>query len=243
MYVITWNMGRDRAQHVARRELVALLSGRQPAVLALQEAGGYRDLLLDVMGPTYRLIQFDTSPGQRESAILVRRHTTLQAGQSWAARMTWRGWNRQTGIGGVTAPKWAPTILANHVRVVCVHLPPSIRWFRGVPVGPPLRVIAYRTYARRLVALLAQGANDRPQVVLGDFNATPRAAGRWSPKWIARQASMTISAPAGPTTGHRPDGPVDYALTRNCRIENLRVLADFQHGSDHDPVGFQVHTA
>lgn len=240
MYVIAWNLERDRQAAVIRSELNRLLVGWKPGAVVLAEAGGYARTLATLDG--YRVVQFDTAPGQRESAMLVRDDVKLGHGQSWAARMTWTGWWRVTGKGGMTAPKWAPTILADGIRLVGVHLPPSVKHAdrRGeLPRGQVRRVVAYRTYVRRLAGLVAGTLPGRPVVIVGDWNASPYVTGRWSPQWLALKARMDVRAPLGPTSVHR-DVPIDYVLARGCHIAQLHTLKAFEHGSDHDPIGFRV---
>lgn len=240
MYVVAWNIERDRQAAVVRSELNRLLVGWEPAVVVLSEAGGYTRILATLAG--YRCVQFDSAPGMRESAILVRDDVPLGHGQSWAARMTWTGWWRVTGKGGMTAPKWAPTILADGVRIVGVHLPPSVKHAprRGeLPTGPVRRVAAYRTYVVRLARLVAGTLPGRAVVVVGDWNASPYVTGRWSPQWLALAARLRVHAPMGPTSVHR-DVPIDYVLARGCQIVAIRTLKGFEHGADHDPIGFRV---
>lgn len=143
----TWNALRDRPDRRVRGDARALLRDHPRLhFLAVQEAADYQDVLRHVDG--YRLYSV---PGtaKDQQAWLVRED--VQAGQLAAINLGGDGWTTVTGHHhpgdyalGITIAGW--------LRAVAVHLPPSIGWPHGEPVGPPERVDDYVGAMRKLLA-------------------------------------------------------------------------------------------
>lgn len=144
----TWNMLRDRSDGQVRGNLRELLADHPGLhALALQEVRGYHDVLRRI--PDWKLYGTSTGPrGADQCAWLVRdgvpadRLDTMDLGGD--------GWTTATGHHHVGAV--ATTVrLAGWLRAVSLHLPPSVNWVHGRPVGPPERVDDYRENMRRLM--------------------------------------------------------------------------------------------
>jgi lysozyme len=76
--------------------------------------------------------------------------------------------------------------------------------------GPALRVQAYKDFTTNLVAFLEDTPG--PVTVLGDWNASPTTAGKFSPAWVASQTHASFFRPEA-TTGH---GEIDFGIVRGA---------------------------
>lgn len=143
----SWNVRFGRPPQMTAAQVSRVLIEHRLDVLVLQEAADYhRELRLI---PGYLCVAFD-KPGQAHQVIMVRYGNRIAHPQS--IRTSPRGWQLVTG--GRHRPLYVTSVLvADWLRVVDVHQPPSVSWRRGVPHGPPMRVGAYVLAIRRLARL------------------------------------------------------------------------------------------
>jgi hypothetical protein len=215
--------GRDKA--TTAREALAVMDAYDLDVLALQESGDYLHQLRAL--PGVRCIGFDSKPGQKDCAILVREAHTVS--ELECTRMTRDGWN--TVLGGKTPEKWMPSCLVDGwLRVGSLHTAPSVRFDRDdTPEGPGLRVISTIQHARGEVRYAKK--HDGPLVLTGDRNAEPDDRGKFSPWWISRKTGLRLIAPEAATHGARR--VIDFALARGV---TGTTATHKRHGSDHSVV-------
>lgn len=136
--IATWNVRRDRSSAVVAAQVAQLLRTHRPDVLCLQEARQYHAAIRMAGRQVGYRLTASTQPGKWHNVILTS--TERESGQPSWVRLSPRGWRVVTG--GEHTPLWGTTLRVAWVRVVCVHMPPSVRWVRGLPVGPPMRVAA-----------------------------------------------------------------------------------------------------
>lgn len=135
LHIGTWNALRDRRDRIVRGNIHALLRDHPNLhALAVQEAHDYHDVLRRVDG--YRLYAI-AGHGKDEQAWLVRED--VKAGNLRALDLGGDGWTTVTGHHHPKDFALAIT-LAGWLRAVNLHLPPSVNWPNGEPVGPPERV-------------------------------------------------------------------------------------------------------
>lgn len=149
MRVGVWNAERDRDGRRVARIVARLFSLGLVDVLALTEAQQYLDELRQLDG--VQLVARHSRPGEAGTALLVRDGIAV-SGRRWP-RMTRRGW--VTVRGGRTPAKYGTeAVVAGWLTVLVVHFPPSVRFWRRLPVGPVRRVAAYVAHARAVVRWL-----------------------------------------------------------------------------------------
>lgn len=224
----TWNMKRDRSATAAVISTFALMDSKDLDFLCVQECAHYLDALRRNAPAAYQVIAFHEHPGDRESALIIRR--AVEHGTAYQVRATRAGWT--TVRGGETPPKYLTAIKIGGLLVVSGHTAPSVTWRGGRIAGPVRRVASMRQFARSVVRFAK--AHPGPLLIACDWNATPDARGWYSPHWIARKAGLRIAAPAKGTLGSRT---VDFALVRDCAAAATR---EKRRGSDHYAVVFKV---
>lgn len=207
--------------------------GRRPAhvvntVASIMTAHRLDALLLQEVSPAYRVELQRRAPrswrvfAAGTTAVLVPRH--VRATTPERVKVTRHGWI--TVRGGRTKPKWAAAVvLDGWLRVASVHLPPST-WRGRRFSGPWRRQRAYRQHQRHLRRWInrRRGA----LLVAGDWNATPRHRGKFSPYWLARVTKARLVAPKLATHGrHRV---IDFGLIRGARAA---ANVGSRYGSDH----------
>lgn len=200
--VLIWNMERDRDPEVAVNQLKWLMRKYETPVALLCETHTYRKELLALRAEAYGVHCPNKKPGQNETAIVTAPDASLEPQQS--KQLTTKGWF--TVRGGMTPPKWLHRALVNGRLFAVIHMPPSVRWVKGLPVGPPLRVAAQLAAAARVKVFLLwhPGA-----AVGGDWNDTPDDRGIATPHGIAKGVKGRIVAPDKGTKGNRT---IDYAI-------------------------------
>lgn len=142
----TWNMERDRSRALVRGQLRQVLAVHQPDVLALQEAKQYHEAIRTVARASGYKVLASEVPGQWHNVLMVREE--LPTAGPLFVQLAPRGW--ETVAGPEHTPPTATSWRVSWLRVVCVHMPPSVRWVKGLPVGPPLRVAALVASMRKL---------------------------------------------------------------------------------------------
>lgn len=143
----SWNVRFGRNPNTVNAQVDYVLRQHQLDVLVLQEAADYHRQLRNV--PGYLCVAFD-KPGQGHQVIMVRYGNRIAHPQS--IRTSPRGWALVTG--GRHRPLYVTSVLvADWLRVVDVHKPPSVNWRRRMPYGPPMRVAAYIASTRRLLRI------------------------------------------------------------------------------------------
>lgn len=219
--------GRDREQ--AARTALELMDSRGWRWACLQEARGYVHQLRKLAGDRYDVI----APQGADSIIVVRADEPHGPGRR--VLMSQTGWF--TVRGGYTGPMYATTVLLTRagVRLLSVHPTPSVNWRGGVIFGPIRRVVSMRRFARSVVRFAK--SHSRPLIVAGDWNATPRDRGRFTPHWITRQTGMRLVAPDRATHGREV---IDYAIVRGVTVAGVPARRLDKLGSDHAAVQIQV---
>lgn len=157
MTVASWNVKDGRSGAVVHDQVRAVLTLTGADVLALQEASDYHGqlrLLGEQLG--YRVLAYP-GRGRHHNVLMVR--NTLAVARPLCVQLSPRGWDfgRTTDHAELYATSWA----VDWLRVVVVHLPPSVNWRRGVIYGPVLRVAAYVAAARRLVGWVRANRKSR----------------------------------------------------------------------------------
>jgi hypothetical protein len=136
--VATWNVQRDRAPAVVAAQVAQLLREHRPDVLCIQEGKQYHHALRRMARQSGYRLTASAQPGKWHNLILT--NIDRETGQPSWVRLSPRGW--RTVTGGEHTALWGTSVRVAWLRVVCLHLPPSVRWRRGLPVGPPMRVAA-----------------------------------------------------------------------------------------------------
>lgn len=145
LVVGTWNLlyGRDAADVRVQVDWVLRVYGLD--VLVCQEAADYHRQLGSL--PGYRLVAFD-GYGKEHNVILVRDGLLVRGTR--LVRTSPLGWRLVPK--GTHAPLYSPSCVVEWLRVVAVHMPPTVNWTkRGVIFGPPMRVAAYVAASRTLM--------------------------------------------------------------------------------------------
>lgn len=149
----TYNALRDRPDRRVRGNVRALLDDHPVHVLFLQETRDYLDVLNRI--PGYDLHAVTRPRGADQNALLVRED--LPTRNLRAADLGGDGWTTSTGHHHVGCKTTGVTV--GWCRCWSIHLPPSINWPHGKPVGPPERVDDYRN-AMRTLATRARRATE-----------------------------------------------------------------------------------
>ena len=144
----TWNMLRDREDGQVRGQLDQLLTDNPGLhALALQEVRDYHDVLRKVDGWNWYGLT-DGPRGSDQNGWLVRED--VQADRVTPMDLGGDGWTTVTGhhhVGAIAVGIRLETWL--HGK--SLHLPVSVDWRHGRPVGPPERVDDYVTNMRHLM--------------------------------------------------------------------------------------------
>lgn len=166
--LVSWNCLKDRPDKQVIGDIRRLTRELAPHAVALQETRDYLDVLERV--PGYDLHADLSMPGSDQNAFLVRED--IAAKDVRCADLGGDGWTTVTGHKHVGC-KTTSILLANWLRTYTIHLPPSINWPNGKPVGPSERVDDYKANMRALrkIALRADNATSRIR--------EPRQVGRY----------------------------------------------------------------
>lgn len=165
----TFNLLRDRPDRQARGDIMAILDDNPRLQgVATQEARDYADVLDRI--PGWRYFTKHTPRGADQNGWLVREDIVARSAR--AIDLGGDGWTTTTGhhhIGSVAMG----IVLSDWLGAVSVHLPPSIDWKGGHPVGPDERVDDYIANMKRLVRL-AKRAKDLGRVKVTDVKQHDR---------------------------------------------------------------------
>lgn len=143
----SWNVRYGRPPATVRAQVDKVLHAHDLDVLVLQEAADYHQQLRLI--PGYACLA-DERPGMGHQVILMRYGHRMSHPKT--IRTSPRGWTLVTG--GRHRPLYvASMIVDDWLRIIDVHKPPSVRWRRGVPYGPPMRVAAYIASSRKLLRI------------------------------------------------------------------------------------------
>lgn len=208
-----WNLRVNRDPDQVRREVQALVDSEGLDWLAVAEAWQYAGALSRVVGFDYHTTR-NRRPGHRDAGHLVR-HGVKVTGYRLARTGT--GWPRRKARGLHWARTFPHLVLDGWVRGVSVHWPPG----QDRPANQP----ALRVCWARLVVLLT--ARRRRFVAVGDYNATRRSRGLFTPRTLARITGGRITG----------DG-IDHVLARGVRVDHFRRGP--ARGSDHRPILFTL---
>lgn len=224
----SWNMGVQRDQGAAAQAGIRMLLDYDLDALGLCECTRYLDDLRRQLPDGVRLYYDLDEPGMSNTAWLYRESADVDLRGQW--QMTRAGWT--TVRGGKTPPKYGATIrLGGWLRLVMVHTPPSVRWIRGRMIGPVRRVRAMREHMQNVVRVgkRVRGAGDA-YGFLGDWNATPKMRGTYSPAWVVKALGAVLAAPPHPTHGRRT---IDYGIFGGGARPSRPARAGRRGGSDH----------
>lgn len=227
----TWNALRDRRDPVARGNLEAILRDFDLHALALQEARDYLDVLGRIDGFRPFIIR---DRGADQQPWLVRED--VRASHKRAVPLGGDGWTTVDGHHHIASVAVAIT-LADWLRAVNLHLPPSIDWPGGQPAGPKERVDDYIANMKTLRRYAKRRPGARGLLYVGDWNNRPgRDDGAYSARWLAREAGMTIGKAPNASGGlHGIDFPM---VDRDTRLTEVRQRD--RYGSDHPLVTFKA---
>lgn len=144
----TWNMEFGRQRSTVAGQLGQLLEDHKPDVLALQEAKDYHHVIRTVAAHHGYVSLLSEVSGQWHNGLMVREALSPRAPRF--VQLSPRGWHLAGAGSADHTPLWATSWLVGWLRVVCVHMPPSVNWSHGVPHGPVMRVAATVAAQRRL---------------------------------------------------------------------------------------------
>jgi hypothetical protein len=156
----TYNMLRDRKPNVVRGALLDIVDDHQPHAIAVQEARDYIDVLKRV--PGYELYAKYAPQGAEQNGWLVRED--VRCGSLRVIDLGGDGWTTADGHHhvGILA---TGVVLGGWLRALSIHLPPSINWPHGKPVGPPERVDDYKANMRTLLRYADDRDDCRSQLI------------------------------------------------------------------------------
>lgn len=142
--VATWNVLYGRDPRVVRKQVALVLTQWNLDVLCLQEAADYHTELSKV--PGYRMVAFP-EPGRWHQVVMVRDGVPVRRPKP--VRLSPHGW--RLVAGGSHSELWGTHLIVDSwLRVLDIHMPPSVNWRRGVIWGPPMRVAAYAAAAGKI---------------------------------------------------------------------------------------------
>lgn len=205
-----WNLRVNRDPSTVAGEVSALLEDERLDVLAVCEAWQYDRQLARLVGFDYHTSR-GKDPSARDAGILVRHGIPVRGYRLTRTGVTWK---RAKGPGQHWARSLPSLVVPPAGRVVSVHAPPR---YAGK--------LATAAVWARLVVLLA---GRRRFVAIGDYNATARDSGPFSPHALAM-------ATHGRLIGAER---IDHALVRGLRVTNVRRGP--RRGSDHFPLLMDV---
>jgi hypothetical protein len=130
------------------QQVKLMLAAVEPDVLCLQEAGDYHPQLRAVAQDRgYRMLAYEGA-GRHHQVVLVRRQLTTRRPR--CVQLSPFGWPLSDGTGE-HAPLFGTSWAVEWLRVVDLHMPPSVNWTRGLIHGPPRKVAAYAAGAGSLL--------------------------------------------------------------------------------------------
>jgi hypothetical protein len=136
----TWNVEFGRAPRAVQQQVSLVIAAVVPDILCLQEAADYhRELRAVAHQRGYKVLAF-TGRGREHQVVLVRRE--LATRRPRCVQLSPLGWPLADGPG-THAPLYATSWAVEWLRVVDLHMPPSVNWRRGVIYGPVRKVAAY----------------------------------------------------------------------------------------------------
>jgi len=138
--VATWNLRYGRPPTEVARQLRLVLAAIEPDVLCLQEAADYHSQIRATAQDRRHRVLAYTGRGKEHQVILVR--DELPTRRPRLVQLSPLGWPLSTGTGE-HAPLYATSWAVDWLRVIDVHLPPSVNWRRGIIYGPARKVAAY----------------------------------------------------------------------------------------------------
>lgn len=228
----TFNMLRDRPDKRVRGDVRAILRDHDLHALAWQEGHDYTDVLDKV--PGYRNLVRTGVRGADQNGWLVRED--VDARGLHVVDLGGDGWTTTTGHHHVGVVATA-VLLDGWLRAVSLHLPPSVDWEGGRPVGPPERVDDYVANMRRLLRYAAQRTGPRGLLYVGDWNCRPgRDWGLASTSWLAKAAHMRIGQASNMSGAMHG---IDYPMADVDTILS-HVRQRSRYGSDHPLVTFKA---
>lgn len=147
LVLASWNMeyGRDPARAAA--DLHELLTSLQPDVLVLQEGADYHRAIKTAAARSGYVALMSNKPGRWHNIVLTRLDHKVTGARF--VRLSPHGW--RLAAGGTHAELWATSwLIGGWLRVIDVHMPPSVNWPGGRIRGPVMRVAAYVAAIRKL---------------------------------------------------------------------------------------------
>lgn len=149
--VLQWNLQRDRSVQLVAAQLGRLLHDVCADVAVLQECAQYVKAIRHEYGVNY-LVVSGTEQENTQNVILVRRAGHSVNGVR-VVQLSKHGWTTVEGYDH--GPIYGPScVIDGWLRVVGVHMPPSVNWTAGgtgLPIGPPMRVAVYVSAVRKLL--------------------------------------------------------------------------------------------
>lgn len=229
----TFNILRDQPDKKARGNVKKLLNDHSLHFLALQEAVDYIDVLDSIAG--YELF-YERKGGRsaQQNVVLVR--DDIPGKNPRLVNLGGDGWKTATGHTHVGCDATAVTV-ADWLRVVSLHLPPSIDWPHGHPEGPSERVDDYIANMRALRDYARGRKGSNGLCLTGDYNCKPgRDEGAYSIGWLAKAADLKIANVKG-VKGHLA-GIDNAVVDKDTSLTEAQQIG--RYGSDHPAVIFKV---
>lgn len=146
LHVASWNLEYGRPPARVAQQVQLVLIAVEPDVMVFQEAADYhRELRQVAEARGYKLLAYGGA-GRHHNVIMVRRELVTRGPR--CVQLSPFGWPLADGPGN-HAPLYATSWGVSWLRVVDVHMPPSVNW-RRVITGPPRKVAAYVAGMRKL---------------------------------------------------------------------------------------------
>jgi hypothetical protein len=222
MRVAHYNALRDRDPATVKKWVQRFLDDNRIDVMTLNEGEDYFAALGTLDG--YKRVGFNRSRGQNKNYLLVR--AGLDVADAWPR---WLGPGWFTVRGGLHPPLWATHAVVEGVRFVVAHMPPTVDWKDGKPVGPSRRVKAYLSATDQLAQLAKHQAG--PLLINADWNEGARDVGPGSPGHLARRAGLTI----------HPTNDILFGMSRGLARAGTRIVpVKDAGGSDHPVIVYIV---
>lgn len=147
LHIVSWNMRYGREPDRAARDLTSIISSQRPDVLALQEAADYHHAIHEVARQLGFVVLASPRPGRWHQVLMVRKALSVDLPRF--VQLSPHGW--WLVAGGRHRELWATSwLIGGRVRVVDLHLPPSVSWRGGRIRGPVMRVAAYVAAMQKL---------------------------------------------------------------------------------------------
>lgn len=193
-------------------------------VVSLQElSDAHASAVRREFNADWRLVRKDPRPGADDNGLLVRRSTTRVV-SAYSREMGGLGWR---GPVAEHLPRsMAVAVLDCGITVAAVHGVPGVSVTPDGLRGKRRNVEAWVAYWREFVAWAQRRAElGEAWAGIGDLNERADVRGKWSPRWVAREAG-------GRARSHFIDGVI---ASRVLDVGDLQAHPRGP-GMDHDPV-------